>query len=95
MAVPVDLDDTKQMTDIVRSTIGTKFSSRFGDQMVDLALTAVQKVVKDGADGKKEVSARRLRNVACADPAAPASHLPPLLAPTSTTAPRSHQHGSA
>ena len=46
MAVPVDLDDTKQMTDIVRSTIGTKFSSRFGDQMVNLALTAVRKVVK-------------------------------------------------
>ena len=59
MAVPVNLDDSKQMTEIVRSTIGTKFSSRFGDQMVDLALTAVKKVVKDGADGKKEVSPRR------------------------------------
>ena len=59
MAVPVDLDDTKQMTDIVRSTIGTKFSSRFGDQMVNLALTAVRKVVKEGADGKKEVDIKR------------------------------------
>lgn len=42
-----------------QATIGTKFSSRWGAQLVDMALTAVLKVVKDEGDGRKEVDIKR------------------------------------
>merc|ERR1719224_113695 len=47
------------MTELIQATIGTKFSSRWGAQLVDMALTAVLKVVKDKGDGKKEVDIKR------------------------------------
>jgi len=63
IAVPVDLENRTQMLQIVQSCIGTKFTSRWGAQMVEMALTAVQKVVTDiddGTDGgKKEVDIKR------------------------------------
>jgi T-complex protein 1 subunit gamma len=61
--VPVDLENRPQMLNIVQSCIGTKFSSRWGEQMVDMALTAVMRVVTDVDDGteegKKEVDIKR------------------------------------
>jgi len=63
IAVPVDLANREQMLSIVQSCIGTKFSSRWGAQMVDMALTAVLRVVTDVEDGtaggKKEVDIKR------------------------------------
>lgn len=64
IAVPVDLEDRTQMLSIVQSCIGTKFSSRWAGQMVDMALTAVLKVVTDvesgaGGERRKEVDIKR------------------------------------
>jgi len=38
------------MREIVTAAIGTKFSSRWGDQMVDIAIKAVKKVVNKRGD---------------------------------------------
>jgi len=59
IAKPVDLQDRAAMTELIQATIGTKFSSRWGAQLVDMALTAVLKVVKDEGDGRKEVDIKR------------------------------------
>uniref|UniRef100_A0A7S2SP58 T-complex protein 1 subunit gamma n=1 Tax=Rhizochromulina marina TaxID=1034831 RepID=A0A7S2SP58_9STRA len=60
VAVKVDLEDRAQMMSIVQSSIGTKFSARWGAQMIDMALTAVLRVVhEDGGSGQKEVDIKR------------------------------------
>jgi len=41
----IDINDTNQLREIVMSAIGTKFSSRWGDMMVDMAIKAVKKVI--------------------------------------------------
>lgn len=41
----LDINDRHELREVVRSTVGTKFSSRWGDLMVDLAIDAVLKVV--------------------------------------------------
>lgn len=40
-AIVVDIHDTKLMTQLVTSSVGTKFSSRWNDKMVEMALQAV------------------------------------------------------
>jgi len=62
IAVPVDVNDRDQMLKLVQSSIGTKFSSRWGAQMVDMALTAVLRVVREEGEGEhaqKEVDIKR------------------------------------
>jgi T-complex protein 1 subunit gamma len=62
IATPVDLTDRARMLEIVQACIGTKFSARWGPQMVDMALTAVMRVVTeigDGVTSKKEVDIKR------------------------------------
>ena len=46
----VDIDDRAQLKDLVMSAIGTKFSSRWGEMMVNMAITAVLKVVNRRGD---------------------------------------------
>jgi len=46
----VDTDNKEEMREIVTSTIGTKFSARWGPQMVDMAIDAVKKVVEKRGD---------------------------------------------
>ena len=46
----LDLNNRAELREIVSSTIGTKFSSRWGLQMVDLAIDAVLKVVQKKGD---------------------------------------------
>lgn len=46
----IDVNNTAEMREIVTSAIGTKFSSRWGDQMVDIAINAVKKVVNKRGD---------------------------------------------
>jgi T-complex protein 1 subunit gamma len=47
--VAIDIEDPKDLTKIVRSSIGTKFSSKWGNLIVDLAVKAVKTVYrKDG-----------------------------------------------
>jgi T-complex protein 1 subunit gamma len=45
-AVTVDIQDTERMKNLVQSSIGTKFSSRWNDKMVDMALQAVLTVAR-------------------------------------------------
>mmetsp|Transcript_32792 Transcript_32792/g.72211 ORF Transcript_32792/g.72211 Transcript_32792/m.72211 type:complete len:529 (+) Transcript_32792:167-1753(+) len=46
----IDVNDTKEMREIVSTAIGTKFSARWGDLMVDMAIKAVKKVVTRRGD---------------------------------------------
>jgi T-complex protein 1 subunit gamma len=58
MNVSVDITNKEELTQLVMSAIGTKFSSRWGPQMVDLAITAVLKVVQTRGE-YKEVDIKR------------------------------------
>lgn len=46
----IDVNNTAELSEIVKAAIGTKFSSRWGDQMVDMAIRAVLKVVVKRGD---------------------------------------------
>lgn len=46
----IDTDNAADLTQIVTAAIGTKFSSRWGPQMVDMAIRAVKKVVVKRGD---------------------------------------------
>lgn len=46
----IDVNNAEEMREIVTSTIGTKFSARWGYQMVDMAIKAVKKVVSKRGD---------------------------------------------
>lgn len=54
----IDVQNKEQLREIVMSAIGTKFSARWGLQMVDMAIEAVLKVVQDRGD-HKEVDVKR------------------------------------
>lgn len=53
----LDLNDRDQMLSIVRSTLGTKFVSRFGDLVCNLALDSVKKIaiIRDGRDPEIDI----------------------------------------
>ncbi|CAM9400526.1 unnamed protein product [Phaeothamnion confervicola] len=55
----VDMNDRMQLKGVVESCVGTKFSSRWGDLLVDMAIDAVTKVVVSDPDGRKEVDIKR------------------------------------
>jgi len=62
LATPVDTSDVDELRRLVRACIGTKFVSRYGNMMCDLALDAVMKVTID--DGfKKEIDLKRYAKV--------------------------------
>jgi len=46
----IDIDNMDELRAIVLSAIGTKFSSRWGPQMVEMAIKAVKKIVNKRAD---------------------------------------------
>lgn len=46
----INTDNLEEMTEIVTATIGTKFSARWGPQMVEMAIKAVRKVVQKRGD---------------------------------------------
>ncbi|KAK3673319.1 T-complex protein 1 subunit gamma [Recurvomyces mirabilis] len=62
-SIPVDVNDTAVMRDLISTSIGTKFTSRYSDLMCDLALTAVRTVSHDAGGGKKEVDIKRYARV--------------------------------
>ncbi|KAK4569365.1 T-complex protein 1 subunit gamma [Recurvomyces mirabilis] len=62
-SIPVDVNDTGVMRDLISTSIGTKFTSRYSDLMCDLALTAVRTVSHDAGGGKKEVDIKRYARV--------------------------------
>ena len=54
-SIAVDLTDNKQMLRLVKSCLGTKFVSRFGDQIAQIAIDAVGMVAEPSADGRRKV----------------------------------------
>ncbi|KAJ2440486.1 T-complex protein 1 subunit gamma, partial [Coemansia sp. RSA 2337] len=52
IAKRVDTNDREQMLSLIKSAIGTKFVSRWNDLMCNLALTAVQTVVRRSDDSE-------------------------------------------
>lgn len=71
LALVVDVNDVDKMKDLVQSCIGTKFSSRWNDTMIDMALKAVLTVSRSipmpvGSDSysqKMEVDIKRYAKV--------------------------------
>lgn len=64
-SIAYDVDVTKQdeIRKIVRGAIDTKFASRWGDLISDLAIKATQTVVVEGPDGKKDIDIKRYAKV--------------------------------
>jgi T-complex protein 1 subunit gamma len=58
MALVVNMDDREQLRELVSTCIGTKFSSRWGKLLVDLAIDSVTKIVTE-KEGRKEVDIKR------------------------------------
>jgi len=62
-AINLDLNNRKQILDLVRSTLGTKFVSRFGDIICNMAIDAVLKVMVVTDSKKKEIDTKRYARV--------------------------------
>ena len=63
VSIPVNVKNDEQMRDLISTSIGTKFVSRYSDLMCDLALTAVRTVSHDAGGGKQEVDIKRYARV--------------------------------
>ncbi|KAF4635595.1 hypothetical protein G7Y89_g2507 [Cudoniella acicularis] len=63
ISLPVDIDDDQAMYQLISSSIGTKFVSRWSELMCNLALKAVRTVTFDVGGGKKEVDIKRYARV--------------------------------
>ena len=63
IAKTVDTNDRDVLLKVVRACVGTKFVSRWGDFLCDLALQAVQQVSIDLGNGKKEIDIKRYAKV--------------------------------
>lgn len=62
LSINVDVNNRKEMLDIIATCIGTKFVARWNDLMCNLALDAVQTVVID-EEGRKEIDIKRYAKV--------------------------------
>lgn len=63
ISIPIDLSDDKAMHQLVQSSIGTKFVSRWSELMCGLALTAVRTVAREIGNGKMEVDVKRYARI--------------------------------
>lgn len=63
ISLPVDIDDDQAMYQLISSSIGTKFVSRWSELMCSLALKAVRTVTHEIGGGKKEVDIKRYARV--------------------------------
>lgn len=63
VSFPIDTDDDAQMLKIVLSSIGTKFTHRFGDLMGRLALEAVRRVTIDHEGGHREIDVKKYAKI--------------------------------
>merc|ERR1719461_466677 len=63
MAYKVDIDDPEKMREIVRGCIDTKFVSRWGNMISDLAIKAARTVCIIKPDGRKEIDIKRYAKV--------------------------------
>jgi T-complex protein 1 subunit gamma len=57
------LENNEDLQKIVRSTIGTKFSSKWGDLLVDLAVQAVRTVWSKDEQGNIEIDIKRYAKI--------------------------------
>jgi len=62
LGVPVNLEDNKDLTKIVSSVIGTKFASKWGDLIIDLAVKATRTVYQKDGDNV-EIDIKRYAKV--------------------------------
>lgn len=60
---PINLENDEDLTMIVQSTIGTKFSSKWGSLIVDLAVKAVRIVYRKDASDNVEIDVKRYAKV--------------------------------
>ncbi|KAI9659228.1 MAG: T-complex protein 1 subunit gamma [Alyxoria varia] len=63
ISTPVDISSDSAMTQLISSSIGTKFISRYSDLMCGLALRAVRTVSHDAGGGKREIDTKRYARV--------------------------------
>lgn len=63
ISLPIDINDDKAMQQLISSSIGTKFVSRWSDLMCSLALQAVRTVTWEVGNGKREVDIKRYARV--------------------------------
>merc|ERR1719223_296917 len=63
IALPIDLNKPEAVSEIVGAAIGTKFVSRWGSLISDLAIKAVRTVCIEHADGRKEIDLKRYAKV--------------------------------
>lgn len=63
ISIPIDLSDDEAMHQLVQSSIGTKFVSRWSKLMCGLALTAVRTVAREIGNGKMEVDVKRYARI--------------------------------
>lgn len=63
VSTPIDVNDDKAMQQLISSSIGTKFVSRWMDLMCSLALRAVRTVTWDAGNGRTEVDVKRYARV--------------------------------
>ncbi|KAI3748348.1 hypothetical protein L6452_11361 [Arctium lappa] len=59
ISMSINLNDRSMMLGIVKSCLGTKFTSQFGDLIADLALDATTMVVVDGGKGLRDVDIKK------------------------------------
>jgi len=59
IAKNIDLNNEKEILQITRSTIATKFTNKWGDLICKLAIKAVQTIIDTRADGTIEVDIKR------------------------------------
>ncbi len=60
---PININDDKNMYELISSSIGTKFVARWSELMCNLALKAVRIVSHDVGGGKKEVDIKRYAKI--------------------------------
>jgi len=63
IAYPIDINNVEAVREIVRGAIDTKFVSRWGNLISDLALKATQTVCITKPDGRKEIDVKRFAKV--------------------------------
>lgn len=56
---PINLENDDDIRKIVQSTVGTKFSSKWGDLIVDLAIKGVRTVYRKDTSGNVEIDVKR------------------------------------
>lgn len=59
----LDTEDRAQTLMLVKSCLGTKFVSRFGDQVANMALDAVKRITIQHENGKREIDFKRYARI--------------------------------